>query len=79
MLPHPNHRIASDGLSPQQCRILAGMAQGMLRSEVGEQLGLSIHTVRNHLIAIHRKLGAHNTTHAVALALVRGYITYQED
>lgn len=69
---------SGDHLSQQQKRVLAGAAQGMLRWEIADMLHISEHTVRNHLHDIHRRLEARNTTHAVALALARGLITFQE-
>ncbi|HEY7293966.1 MAG TPA: LuxR C-terminal-related transcriptional regulator [Dehalococcoidia bacterium] len=56
-------------LSPREEAVLQLVAAGHPNGEVGEQLGLSVHTVRAHLRNISRKLGTRNRVHAVTRGL----------
>lgn len=56
-------------LSARERQILAGLCRGLSNPQLGEQLGLSPLTVKNHVQKILRKLGAANRAHAVASAL----------
>jgi DNA-binding NarL/FixJ family response regulator len=58
-------RIAE--LTPQQFRVLAMLAEGLLNKQIAYELGVSEATVKAHMTAIMRKLGCHNRTQ-VALA-----------
>ncbi len=53
-------------LSPQQIRVLAGIAQGKSRKQIAQDLGISIHTVRSYLYSAYDRLGARNGFEAVA-------------
>ena len=55
-------RLAS--LSPQQFRVLALVAQGLLNKQIADQLDVQERTVKAHLSAIFEKLGARNRTQA---------------
>ena len=61
-------------LSERQLEILRLTAEGLSAAEIAAQLGLSLHTVRNHLQGCIRKLGVHSKTQAVSLAIKRGII-----
>jgi DNA-binding NarL/FixJ family response regulator len=61
-------------LSERQLEILRLTAEGLSAAEIAVQLGLSLHTVRNHLQGCIRKLGVHSKTQAVSLAIKRGII-----
>ena len=50
------------------------MAEGHRNREIGELLGISEETVKGHVKHIMEKLGAHDRTHAVAIAVRRGII-----
>ena len=63
-------------LSPQQERILSLAAQGYTNVETARAMSLSPRTVTNYLGLIRGKLGASNTTHAVAIALRLGLIEF---
>jgi DNA-binding CsgD family transcriptional regulator len=56
-------------LTDRQQQVLQLAAGGLHDWEMGDQLGLKAHTVRLHLMAARKKLGARNTTQAVAIAL----------
>ncbi len=55
-------------LTPQQFRVLQMLGTGMLNKQIGYQLGVSEATVKAHMSAILRKLGANNRTQAVLMA-----------
>jgi DNA-binding NarL/FixJ family response regulator len=55
-------------LTPQQFRVLQMLGSGLLNKQVGYELGVSEATVKAHVTAILRKLGANNRTQAVLIA-----------
>lgn len=67
-------RGAVKQLSEQQVRIIGLLADGVTTREIGDALGLSEHRVKQHIRTILELLGAHDRTHAVALALRAGLI-----
>ena len=61
-------------LSRRERAVLGELAQGRVTEEIAQALVLSPHTVRSHVKAAMRKLGAHTRAHAVAIALSAGAI-----
>jgi pimeloyl-ACP methyl ester carboxylesterase/DNA-binding CsgD family transcriptional regulator len=61
-------------LSPRERDILDRIAKGCTNVEIGRQLFISEKTVRNHVTRIFEKLGVHSRTHAIVLALNRGWL-----
>jgi len=61
-------------LTSRQIEVLAQVARGRTNRQVGEILGISEKTVRNHLRTISHKLRASDRTHAVVLAIGNGWI-----
>lgn len=55
-------------LSPREHEVLELVGKGLSNKSVAIVLGISPETVATHLCHIYRKLGAHNRTHAVAVA-----------
>lgn len=55
-------------LTPQQFRVLGMLATGLLNKQIAHELGVSEATVKAHMTAILRKLGASNRTQAVLMA-----------
>lgn len=64
----------SRNLSPREIDALTLIAMGYSRAQVAETLTISEHTLRVYIESARSKLGALNTTHAVARALSRGLI-----
>ena len=56
-------------LSPRQQDILASLTRGLTNNDISKQLGISIPSVKTHLVALFSKLGAANKAEAVAIAL----------
>lgn len=61
-------------LSPRETDALTLLCLGYARSQVADKLRISENTLRVYIDSARYKLGALNTTHAVALALARGVI-----
>ena len=68
-------RPDAPNLSPRERDTLALLALGYKRGDAAERLKISDHTLRCYVDSAREKLGAENTTHAVALALQSGIIT----
>lgn len=61
-------------LSPREIDAMTLLALGYSRAQVANSLSISEHTLRVYIESARFKLGAMNTTHAVARALSRGLI-----
>lgn len=59
-------------LSPREIDALTMLAMGLSRAQAAETLSISEHTLRVYIESARHKLGAANTTHAVARALTLG-------
>lgn len=57
------------GLSPREREVLGEVLGGLDNKRIAERLCISEDTVKSHVKAIFRKLGARDRAHAVALAL----------
>jgi DNA-binding CsgD family transcriptional regulator len=53
-------------LSPREREIAGMLMKGNRPSEIAGALGLSVHTVRNHLRLVYRKLGVHSQIELLA-------------
>jgi DNA-binding NarL/FixJ family response regulator len=65
-------------LSPREREITHLMAEGRTAEAIGEELGVSVETVRTHVRNVIRKLHARNRVHAIAIALERGEIALSD-
>lgn len=61
-------------LTPREVEVLTWVGAGLSNKEVARQLGISAHTVKFHMEAAFRKLGAVSRAEAVAKGLRRGLI-----
>jgi len=64
----------SQALSPREVDAMTLLAMGYSRAQVADTLSISEHTLRVYIESARFKLGAMNTTHAVARAMSRGLI-----
>ena len=55
-------------LTPQQLRVLLGMAEGKLNKQIAYEMSIAEQTVKDHVTVILRKLGASNRTQAILVA-----------
>jgi DNA-binding NarL/FixJ family response regulator len=63
-----------DLLTARELEVLQGVARGRSNKAIADELKITEHTVKNHLKSILSKLNADDRTHAVTIALRRGYI-----
>jgi DNA-binding NarL/FixJ family response regulator len=63
-----------DAMTPRELEVLSGVARGSSNKIIASNLGISEHTVKNHLKSILSKLNASDRTHAVMIALKRGFL-----
>src|SRR5882672_16618 len=56
----------SVSLSQRELSVINGLAQGLAYKQIADQLGVSIHTVRNYIRRIYEKLHVQSRTEAVA-------------
>jgi DNA-binding NarL/FixJ family response regulator len=64
-------------LSKREEEVLQLIAEGASTTEVGEQLFISVKTVKNHLASIYEKLDARDRTQAVLQAVRMGIVRLQ--
>jgi DNA-binding NarL/FixJ family response regulator len=70
----PSHVVDVRGvplLTPRQEEVVRLVAEGMPNREISTALGVSEHTVRNHLFQIYEKLGISNRVELILYALSR--------
>jgi LuxR family maltose regulon positive regulatory protein len=56
-------------LTPREAAVLQLIAQGCTYSQAAERLGISIHTVADHVKSAYRKLGVRSAAAAVMRAV----------
>lgn len=67
-------RVVSPILSAREMEIVAGLARGLTNKAIAEELYLSVHTVRNHVQRICRRLGASTRLEVVVIAAREGLV-----
>ena len=65
---------ADDAITVRELDVLRGIAKGSSNKIIASMLNISEHTVKNHLKSILSKLDANDRTHAVMIALKRGFL-----
>jgi DNA-binding NarL/FixJ family response regulator len=65
---------ADDSLTPREIEVLEQVASGKSNKMVADFLDISEDTVKTHIRSILNKLGAKDRTHAVTIALRRGFL-----
>jgi DNA-binding NarL/FixJ family response regulator len=63
-----------ESLSERELSVLRGVAAGLENKQIAQRLGISAETVKEHVSHALGKLRANNRTHAVAIALDRGFL-----
>ena len=61
-------------LTPRELACLGELARGLRQDAIASALGITVATVELHLTNARRKLGAHTSTQAVAIAITRGLV-----
>lgn len=67
-------RLQMPVLSPRETDTMTLLAMGYSRAQAAESLAISEHTLRVYIESARFKLGAANTTHAIARALSQGLL-----
>lgn len=57
-----------------ELQVLTCLSHGMTRAMAADALGLGVETVKSHLRSARQRLGAKDSTHAVAIAIRLGMI-----
>lgn len=65
-------------LSPREMEILKYIAEGTSNKRIALALGIGEQTIKNHITSIMRKLNANDRTHAVILAMRKGWLNIEE-
>jgi two-component system NarL family response regulator len=71
---HLAERVHQSELTSREIEVVERIASGMSNRQIGADLGISEATVKTHVNNIMGKLGANDRTHAVTVALRRGFI-----
>ena len=66
--------MTEDALTDREVAVLRKVAMGSSNKIIASELNLSEATVKGHMKSILSKLGANDRTHAVTIALKRGFI-----
>jgi DNA-binding NarL/FixJ family response regulator len=66
--------VTDDALSDREIEVLRRVASGNSNKIIASQLTVSEATVKGHMKSILSKLGANDRTHAVTIAMKRGFI-----
>jgi DNA-binding NarL/FixJ family response regulator len=61
-------------LTDREHEVLKGLVQGLAYKQIGDQLGISLDTVRTHIRAVYRKLQVHSVAEAVSRAVREGLV-----
>ena len=61
-------------LGPRQHAVLQLVVEGLTNDQIGQRLGTSAQTAKNHIAVIYKKLGARNRAHATRLVLEFGLL-----
>ncbi|NYF79043.1 response regulator transcription factor [Granulicella arctica] len=66
--------LNSDDLSPREIEVLQNAADGCSNKIIADRLGLTEQTVKGYMKSVFAKLGANDRTHAVMIAVKRGFL-----
>lgn len=66
--------VTEDALSDREVEVLRRVAAGNSNKIIGAQLSVSEAAIKGHMKSILAKLGANDRTHAVTIAIKRGFI-----
>ena len=70
--------MSQKGLTGRELEVLERIAAGRRNKNIAQDLGVSEETVKMHVKNILSKLGASDRTHAVTIAIQRGFISLSE-
>ncbi|HET7768720.1 MAG TPA: LuxR C-terminal-related transcriptional regulator [Chloroflexota bacterium] len=70
----PTPRPSPPELTPRQRELLRLIASGYTENQIGDRLGLTRGTIKEHLARARERLRAVNTVHAAVLAIKAGLL-----
>ncbi len=65
-------------LTPREIQVLRLAARGLSNKDIGSELGITVRTVKGHLLNIYTKMKVKSRTESVARALKEGWITLDD-
>ncbi|HEY8301461.1 MAG TPA: response regulator transcription factor [Jatrophihabitans sp.] len=65
----------ADTITDREREVLAALAHGLTNAQIAKQLTVSVHTVRNHIVNLSAKLGAHSKLEVLAIAVRKGLVS----
>jgi len=65
-------------LSPRESEVLRYIAEGNSNKRIAYALGIGEQTIKNYITSIMRKLNANDRTHAVVLAMRKGWLNIEQ-
>ena len=72
--PNPNLPPLIEELTERELEVVAGVARGLTNQGIGSSLGISVETVKTHVMNAKDKLGAADRTQLAVMALLYGLI-----
>ena len=72
--PNPNLQPLIEELTERELEVVAGVARGLTNQGIGSSLGISVETVKTHVVNAKDKLGAADRTQLAVMALLYGLI-----
>ena len=72
--PNPNLPLLLEELTERELEVVAGVARGLTNQGIGNSLGISVETVKTHVVNAKDKLGAADRTQLSVMALLWGLI-----
>ena len=72
--PNPNLPPLIEELTERELEVVAGVARGLTNQGSGSSLGISVETVKTHVVNAKDKLGAADRTQLAVMALLYGLI-----
>ena len=72
--PNPNLPPLIEELTERELEVVAGVARGLTNQGIGNSLGISVETVKTHVVNAKNKLGAADRTKLAVMALLYGLI-----
>ncbi|GEM_PF-4319465 len=76
--PEPVRIDEVELLTPREVEVLQLAARGLSNKDIAEELGITVRTVKGHLINIYSKMKVKSRTEAVSCALKEGWIRLED-
>lgn len=70
----PSNETSAVELTARETELLGHLADGLSNAAIAEQMGVSVHTVRNHLANLSAKLDAHSRLEVLSIAMRQGML-----